>query len=92
MCHLRNIAMPDYQENVTRQTHRQTEGQTVIPMCHYASRAILSIKVTMSMNLLSFERVSLVEFVYQCMCEVSNIYGPKVMAKIKVFFVPQTDT
>ena len=44
MCRLRNIAMHDYQENVTIQqthTHTQTDGQTdkVIPMCRYASQA-----------------------------------------------------
>ena len=38
MCHLRNIAMRDYQESVTT---AQTDGQTdkVIPMCRYASQA-----------------------------------------------------
>ena len=42
MCHLRNIAMHDYQENVTTgQTHTHTDRQTpdiVIPMCRYASQ------------------------------------------------------
>ena len=42
-CRLRNIAMHDYQENVTTgQTHTRTDRQTpdkVIPMCRYASQA-----------------------------------------------------
>ena len=47
MCHLRHIAMRDYQDSVTTgQTDVQTDGQTdrktpdkVIPMCRYASQA-----------------------------------------------------
>ena len=47
MCRLRNIAMRDYQENVTTgQTDTQTDGRTdrqtpdkVIPICRYASQA-----------------------------------------------------
>ena len=39
MCHLRNIAMRDYQGSVTTgQTHRQTPDKE-IPMCRYASQA-----------------------------------------------------
>ena len=39
MCRLQNIAMRDYQENVTTgQTDRQTPDK-VIPMCHYSSQA-----------------------------------------------------
>ena len=42
MCHLRNIAMCDYQESVTTgQTDKPKDGWTdrVIPMCRYASQA-----------------------------------------------------
>ena len=39
MCHRRNIAVHDYQKNVTTgQTDRQTPNK-VIPMCSYALQA-----------------------------------------------------
>ena len=50
------------------------------------------VKVTRSLTLVSFERVSLVEYCMHANYRVSISYGSKVMAKVKVFFATESQT
>ena len=72
MCHLRNMAMCDYQESVTTgQTDRQTPDK-VIPMCCYASQATQTRNITDRWC----EEIWKPDFSLFCQCHTTAYYRP----------------